>query len=65
MFSFEHDAHNPLSDSLLTYHLFKYIKDYYLDNSIGDYLSDIPNKRKVLDSKIAFQLKKEKELQNV
>ncbi len=65
MFSFEHDAHNPLSDSILTYHLFKHLKDNYLDNSIGDYLSDIPNKRKVLDSKIAFQLKQEKELQNV
>ena len=65
MFSFEHDAHNPLSESMLTQHVFKDVEDDYLEKSIGDYLSDRPNKRKVLDSKIAFQLKQEKELQNV
>ncbi len=65
MFSFNHDAHNPLSDSMLTLILFKYIRENFMENTIEQYLSDIPNKNKVLDSKIALQIKQAKELQNV
>ena len=65
LFSFDHDAHNPLSDSMLTLILFKYIKEKFIGNNMEKYLSDIPNKKKVLDSKIALQIKQAKELQNV
>lgn len=58
-FNYEHEAHNPLSDSILTLLLFKHIKNSFIDQTDENLLSQIPNKKKILDSKVVESMKKE------